>query len=257
MWPTGCWSRRPSTAAWSWPWSTRRPTGVTVERAVTTNREIHPHLHLDGVTVVADDLLAGGDPGPGREVRDLDARAGLDRAVRPAGGGDRGRGGPDGRLPQHPRAVRPPAVHLPGDHAAGRRRRHRHRVDPGHHVAGGLATRPRAGRRAGRQRGLVVRRRGRPAGRVRHPAPPRRDGGGHLLPDPPLLPVGQADRAAARTAQRPAGPAGEAADGRAAGGTGRCRHERDDRSRRRRRTPRPLRSRRCRWATPCPSWPSP
>ena len=33
-----------------------------LERAVTTNREIHPHLHLDGVTVAADELLAGGDP---------------------------------------------------------------------------------------------------------------------------------------------------------------------------------------------------
>jgi alkylation response protein AidB-like acyl-CoA dehydrogenase len=28
-----------------------RASGVTVERATTTNREIHPHLHLDGVTV--------------------------------------------------------------------------------------------------------------------------------------------------------------------------------------------------------------
>ena len=45
-------------------------TGVTVERALTTNREIHPHLHFDGVTVGADDLLAGGDPARGAEVRD-------------------------------------------------------------------------------------------------------------------------------------------------------------------------------------------
>jgi acyl-CoA dehydrogenase len=35
--------------------------GVTVEWAVTTNREIHPHLHLDSVTIPADQLLAGGD----------------------------------------------------------------------------------------------------------------------------------------------------------------------------------------------------
>ncbi len=42
--------------------------GVTVERAVTTNREIHPHLHLDGVVVAGDDLLAGGDPARGHEV---------------------------------------------------------------------------------------------------------------------------------------------------------------------------------------------
>jgi len=42
--------------------------GVIVERATTTNREIHPHLHLDGVTVAPDDLLAGGDPARGHEV---------------------------------------------------------------------------------------------------------------------------------------------------------------------------------------------
>jgi acyl-CoA dehydrogenase len=42
--------------------------GLTQERAVTTNREIHPHLHLNGVKVAADDLLAGGDPTRGGEV---------------------------------------------------------------------------------------------------------------------------------------------------------------------------------------------
>jgi len=42
--------------------------GVRMERAVTTNREIHPHLHLEGVTVAADDLLADGDPERGHEV---------------------------------------------------------------------------------------------------------------------------------------------------------------------------------------------
>jgi 3-oxocholest-4-en-26-oyl-CoA dehydrogenase beta subunit len=42
--------------------------GVTLERAVTTNREIHPHVHLDGVAVPAGDLLAGGDPVRGADV---------------------------------------------------------------------------------------------------------------------------------------------------------------------------------------------
>jgi len=42
--------------------------GVTVERAVTTNREIHPHLHLDGVVAAPDNLLAGGDPSRGHDV---------------------------------------------------------------------------------------------------------------------------------------------------------------------------------------------
>jgi hypothetical protein len=45
-----------------------RADGVTIDRAETTNREIHPHLHLDGVTVGPDDLLAGGDPERGHEV---------------------------------------------------------------------------------------------------------------------------------------------------------------------------------------------
>jgi alkylation response protein AidB-like acyl-CoA dehydrogenase len=44
--------------------------GVTLERAVTTNREVHPHIHLDGVVVAPDDLLAGGDPARGAQVRD-------------------------------------------------------------------------------------------------------------------------------------------------------------------------------------------
>ena len=43
-------------------------TGVTVERAFTTNREIHPHLHLDGVAVADEDLLAGGEGARGHEV---------------------------------------------------------------------------------------------------------------------------------------------------------------------------------------------
>ena len=37
--------------------------GVTLERATTTNREIHPHLHLAGVTVGEDDILVGPDGG--------------------------------------------------------------------------------------------------------------------------------------------------------------------------------------------------
>lgn len=37
--------------------------GVRLERAVTTNREIHPHVHLDGVAVAPDDVLVGPDGG--------------------------------------------------------------------------------------------------------------------------------------------------------------------------------------------------
>ncbi len=43
--------------------------GVTLERAVTTNREIHPHLHVAGVAVAPDHVLAG--PGDGRTALDL------------------------------------------------------------------------------------------------------------------------------------------------------------------------------------------
>jgi len=42
--------------------------GVRLERAVTTNREVHPHVHLDGLAVAADDLLAEGDPTRGADV---------------------------------------------------------------------------------------------------------------------------------------------------------------------------------------------
>ncbi len=42
--------------------------GVTMERAVTTNREVHPHLHFDQVVIPEGDLLAGGDPGRGAAV---------------------------------------------------------------------------------------------------------------------------------------------------------------------------------------------
>jgi hypothetical protein len=43
--------------------------GVTLERAVTTNREIHPHLHLAGASVAEGDVLVG--PDVGRTVLDF------------------------------------------------------------------------------------------------------------------------------------------------------------------------------------------
>ena len=54
---------------------------------MTTNREVHPHLHLDGVTVAADDLLAGGDPERGGEVLTWMLEPGLDRACAPSRSG--------------------------------------------------------------------------------------------------------------------------------------------------------------------------
>ena len=40
-----------------------RASGVSLERAVTTNREIHPHLHLAGVALAPGDILVGPDLG--------------------------------------------------------------------------------------------------------------------------------------------------------------------------------------------------
>jgi 3-oxocholest-4-en-26-oyl-CoA dehydrogenase beta subunit len=40
-----------------------KASGVALERAVTTNREIHPHLHIAGVTVAPGEILVGPDAG--------------------------------------------------------------------------------------------------------------------------------------------------------------------------------------------------
>jgi len=45
-----------------------RAPGATLERALTTNREVHPHLHLDSVAVGPDDVLSGGDATRGDEL---------------------------------------------------------------------------------------------------------------------------------------------------------------------------------------------
>lgn len=37
--------------------------GTTLERATTTDRQVHPHLHLDGARVAAEDVLAGPERG--------------------------------------------------------------------------------------------------------------------------------------------------------------------------------------------------
>ncbi len=46
-----------------------RGPGVSLERAVTTNREIHPHLHLDGLPIGAGDVLV--EPAAGRAALDF------------------------------------------------------------------------------------------------------------------------------------------------------------------------------------------
>ncbi|HUC05285.1 MAG TPA: acyl-CoA dehydrogenase family protein [Acidimicrobiales bacterium] len=46
-----------------------RASGVTVEHVVTTNREIHPHLHLDAVAVGAGEVVSGPQKGAGDLAR--------------------------------------------------------------------------------------------------------------------------------------------------------------------------------------------
>ncbi len=119
--------------------------GVTLERAVTTNREIHPHLHVAGVTVAPDHVLAG--PGDGRAALDVllvAATIGLSRA---AGGCVRGGADQDRRLPEQPPAVRPATQHVPGHLAASRRCRHRHRGHARYLPERGVALRHRPRRR--------------------------------------------------------------------------------------------------------------
>jgi alkylation response protein AidB-like acyl-CoA dehydrogenase len=52
--------------------------GVTLERAVTTDRQVHPHLQLDGVRVEGSDVVAGPAEGAGAVTWMLErARTGL------------------------------------------------------------------------------------------------------------------------------------------------------------------------------------
>ncbi len=167
--------------------------GATIERATTTDHQIHPHLHMDGVS-------GRGRRRPGRSRRrrrrgGVDARPGPHRAVRHPARRDRGGGATRRRLPQPTPPIRSSLVVVPGHHAARRRCLHRHRGHPGHHVAGGVAHRRGPPGHRSRGRRPLVGVGGGPTSGARHPAPPRRPGRRHLLPDPPLFPVGQADRA--------------------------------------------------------------
>ena len=177
--------------------------GVSLERTVTTNREIHPHLTLAGVTVAPGDVLVG--PDLGRSALDfvlVAATIGLCalQTGRVRGGVDPHRG-----VPEHAPPVRPAAQHLPGHDAQGSGCRHRHRGDARDVAERRLALRHRTRcrrRSTGRQVAGV-------GARATHgpydPAPARRHGCGHLVPHSPLLPLGQADRAHARWPERAAG----------------------------------------------------
>ena len=63
---------------WSSPSSTREPTAASLERVVTTDRQVHPHLYLDGVASTEQTCsVARGVRGDTRRH----ARGGADRAL--------------------------------------------------------------------------------------------------------------------------------------------------------------------------------
>jgi alkylation response protein AidB-like acyl-CoA dehydrogenase len=184
-----------------------RADGVSMERAVTTNREVHPHLHLDGVTVPAERLLSGGDPTKGHDVLAwILNRAWTGLCAIQVGVGEA--------------AVAQTAEYLNTREQFGRplstfQGTMLRAADAAIDTESIRVTMWQAAWRldSGLDADLavVVRGRGRAACRARHPTSPRGHRGRHLLPHPPLLPVGQADRAAARPPERPAGPAGTSA----------------------------------------------
>ena len=171
-----------------------RADGASMERAVTTNREVDPHLVLANVAVGAEDVLVG--PDMGRPTLDFllvaatiglcalqvgVCEAAIDQTAAYTAGTSSASRSARSRAP-----------------AAGRGRLHRHRGDAGHVAPGGMAL------RHGLRRGQEVRvakwlaaEGGQKVG-APLPAPARRHGLGHRLPDPPLLPVGRAERDHAR-----------------------------------------------------------
>ena len=175
----------------------------------TTDRQVHPHLHLDGA--------AGGRgrrPGRARPTAPPAVTWMLERArtglcAMPAGG-DRG-GAPTGRrLPERAPPVRPAPRPRSRGPCCGPPTPTSTRGHPGHAVAGGLAARHRP---AGGRAVAVAKWWASEAGqRVVHATQHLHGGMGAdvELPHPPLLPLGQADRAHARGPERPAGPHGRA-----------------------------------------------
>ena len=230
-WRRGARARRP------------RAPGVSLERA-----RDHQSRNPSAPAPRRGDRRRRGRPGR-RRLRSLDARlrvgGGHHRAVRAPGRRVRGGAHADRGVPERAPPVRAPAEHVPGHHAAGGGRRHRHRGHAGHVAERRLALRHRPRRRRRRPGGQVAGRRAGAADRARHPAPPRRHGRGHHVPDPPLLPVGQADRAAPGRPERAARPARRGH--RRAGPGARRRRGRSGDGRRRRGRP----SSTSRWATSC------
>ena len=256
-WPTGCSSRRPSTAGWWWPWSIRRPTGVRVERAVTTNREVHPHLHLDGVTVAPDDLLAGGDPTRGARGADwmlnrawtglCALQVGVTEAAVAQTAAYLNTREQFGRplstfqgtmLRAADAAIDTESIRVTMWQAAWR-------LDNGLDAELAVSVASWFAAEAGQRAVFATQHlHGGMGADISYPIHRYFLWGKQieLLLGPP---------------ERPTGPAWASSWSASCGPAGRCRHERDDRSRRGRLRRPPCASRRCRWATPCPSWPCP
>ncbi len=119
-----------------------RGEGVRLERAVTTNREIHPHLHLEDALVPDGDLLAGPAEGAAALSWMLEAawtglcalQLGVTESALRQTAEYLNQREQFGTTPQH----------LPGHPAPGGGRGHRRGGHPGDPLAGRLAHRHRA-----------------------------------------------------------------------------------------------------------------
>ena len=180
--------------------------GVTLERAVTTNREVHPHVHLADVTLGAGDVLVGPDGGRAAlDVMLVASTVGL--CALQVGVCEAALTMTAAYLNSRQQFGRPLST-FQGTMLRAADAAIDIEADARHMAERGVALRHRPRRRRRGPGGQVA---GLGAGaedRARHPAPARGHGGGHLLPHPPLLPLGQADRAAPGGPERAAGEAG-------------------------------------------------
>ncbi len=175
-----------------WP----KADGITLERQETMNHEPQFVVKLDGVEVT--DAARIGEIADGREHlrwildRTMTGHLRDHRGCVPGGAADHRRVHDDAQ------AVRPRDRHVPGRRPAHGRLLHRHRGDQPHDAPGRDAPRPGPGvTDRGRDR-EVLGGRGWQPGRARGAARPRRHQHRPRLPDPPLLPLGEAGRVHAR-----------------------------------------------------------
>ena len=174
----------------------------TLERQVATSREPQSRLTLDGARVGADAVLGAPERGRG------DRRAGWRSArcsgsLRSSSASSQAALRDTAALHRAAQAVRPPDRDVPGRRAARRRRLDRRRGDARGGAPGGLAgVPPGATPAAAIAAAKWWAADGRAARRAHRAAPARRHRLGHRVPGAPLLPVVEAERAAARRRAR-------------------------------------------------------